>query len=172
MASEKLQSATSSATDNSPGSGGKSAGTAGESTAELDFDAKLDLPKQPIRDKEPQARVDGAADALRTALAQATAANDSTELCKTFEPLNKAMTNLLRVSAPNGVDSQVFSSQRSAVLQLFDGASSWCDSPQNVGVDTLQGLMSDIRTQFKGMRNLIVPRACWPPACRPLVFAV
>jgi hypothetical protein len=93
-----------------------------------EFDDKLAMPKLPKRDKDEQARIDGAADALRTALTHAKTAKDSAELCKAFDPLNKAMTQLQQISAPKGIDQQTFSSERSSLLQLFDGASGWCDS--------------------------------------------
>lgn len=139
-------SAPGSATGSAPGSAAGSApGSAAPSAA---FDDKLAMPSQPARGKDEQARVDGAADALRTALTQARTAATSAELCKAFEPLNKAMTKLQQISAPKGIDQQAFSSERSSLLQLFDGASNWCDSPANVGLDTLQEVMSDIRTRF------------------------
>ncbi|HEY6033740.1 MAG TPA: hypothetical protein VIV58_05755 [Kofleriaceae bacterium] len=134
------------------GSAGSAAGSAGSAAAP--FDDKLELPKQPTRPKDEQARVDAAADALRTALTGAKTAADSAALCKLFDPLGSAMNKLQQVSAPKGVDGQVFSAQRDAVIQLFDGASNFCDNPANVGVDTLQGLMGDVRKQFIALVGL------------------
>lgn len=130
-----------------PGSGATGSGATGSGSAAA-FDDKLELPKQPTRVKDEQARVDAAADALRIALIGAKTATDSAALCKLFDPLGTAMTKLQQVSAPTGVASQVFSSQRDALIQLFDGASNFCDNPANVGVDTLQALMGDVRKQF------------------------
>jgi len=117
-------------------------------SASAPFDDKLELPNQPARAADEQARVDGVASALRTALTQARAAKTSTDVCKLFDPLDKAVAKLMQINAPDGVDPQVFSSQRSAVFQLFDGASAWCDTPENVTVETLQGLLSDLRGQL------------------------
>lgn len=125
-----------------PGNGANGSGSAAA------FDDKLELPKQPMRPKDEQFRVDAATDALRTALTGAKTATDSTALCKLFDPLGTAMTKLQQVSAPKGVEAQRFSSQRDALSQLFDGASNFCDNPANVGVNTLQALMGDVRKQF------------------------
>jgi hypothetical protein len=134
------------------GSAGSAAGSgsagSGSAAQAAPFDDKLTMPNQPKRSKDEQARVDGAADALRTALTAAKTAKDSAELCKAFDPLGKAMNNLQKVSAPKGVDQQAFSSDRDGLLQLFDGASNWCDTPANVGLDTLRDVMSKIRTRF------------------------
>ncbi|MDB4959826.1 MAG: hypothetical protein JWO36_7395 [Myxococcales bacterium] len=128
--------------------GSASASAAGSAAPAAELDDKLTMPKLPKRDKDEQARIDGGVDALRTALTQANAAKDSAELCKAFPPLLTAMSKLQMISAPKGVDQQMFSSQRDALLQLFDGADAWCDKPANIGLDTLQHLMSDIRSQF------------------------
>ncbi len=129
------------------GSGAFGSGATGSGTAAA-FDDKLELPKQPTRVKDEQARVDAAADALRTALTSAKTATDSAALCKLFDPLGTTVAKLQQVTAPKGVKSQVFSSQRDALIQLFDGASNFCDNPATVGVDTLQALMGDVRKQF------------------------
>jgi hypothetical protein len=124
------------------GSGANGSGSAAA------FDDKLELPKQPMRPKDEQSRVDAATDALRTALNGTKTARDSVALCKLFDPLGTAMTKLQQVSAPKGVEAQRFSSQRDSLSQLFDGASNFCDNPANIGVDTLQALMGDVRKQF------------------------
>jgi hypothetical protein len=137
------------------GSAGSATGSAGSATVSAPpFDDKLELPKQPTRPKDEQARVDAAADALRTALTGTKTAADSAALCKLFDPLGNAMNKLQQVSAPKGVDAQVFASQRDALIQLFDGASNFCDKPADVGVDTLQALMSDIRKHFIALVGL------------------
>ncbi len=138
---------------NATGSGAIGNGATGSGSAAA-FSDKLELPKQPKRAKDEQARVDAAADALRTALTGAKSATDSAALCKLFDPLGSAVTKLQQVSAPNGVDAQAFSSQRDALTQLFDGASNFCDNPATVGVDTLQALMGDVRKQFVALVGL------------------
>jgi hypothetical protein len=129
-----------------------SAGSAGGGGST--FDDKLELPKQPARANDEQARVDAAADALRTALTGTKTAADSATICKLFDPLGNAMNKLQQVSAPKGVDAQMFSSQRDALIQLFDGASNFCDKPADVGVDTLQALMGDVRKHFIALVGL------------------
>ena len=146
--------ATGSGSGSAIGSAGSAAGSAGSAGSATAFDDKLELPKQPARPKDEQARVDAAADVLRTALSGAKTATDSAALCKLFDPLGNAMTKLQQVSAPKGVEAQVFSSQRDALIQLFDGASNFCDNPKNVGVDTLQALMGDVRKQFVALVGL------------------
>lgn len=137
------------------GSAGSAVGSAGSAAGSASaFDDKLELPKQPTRPKDEQARVDAAADALRTALTGAKTATDSAALCKLFDPLGKAMLPLNQVSAPKGIDAQKFSAQRDALIQLFDGASNFCDNPANVGVDTLQALMGDVRKNFIALVGL------------------
>ena len=139
----------------SASSGSSAVGSAGNAGgAAAPFDDTLELPKQPARAKDEQARVDAAADALRAALTATKTATNSAALCKLFDPLSKAMLPLDQVSAPKGVDAQVFSAQRDALIQLFDGASNFCDNPANVGVDTLQGLMGDVRKQFIALVGL------------------
>ena len=123
-------------------------GSAAGSDSDAPFDDTVTVPKQPKRSAHQQAVVDGAVRALRTALTIAKTGKDTVTVCKAFSPLNKAMTRLLDVSAPPGVDAMMFSSQRSAVLQIFDGSEAWCQHPEDVGVDTLQSLMSDLRSQF------------------------
>lgn len=137
----------------SAATGSAATGSATGSTA-APFDDKLELPKQPKRAKDEQARVDAAADALRTALTGTKTATDSAAVCKLFDPLGNAMNKLQQVSAPKGVDAQMFSSQRDALIQLFDGASNFCDKPADVGVDTLQALMNDVRKHFIALVGL------------------
>jgi hypothetical protein len=133
----------------------RTAGSAGSATVSAPpFDDKLELPKQPTRPKDEQERVDAAADALRTALTGTKTAVDSAAVCKLFDPLGNAMNKLQQVSAPKGVDAQMFSSQRDALIQLFDGASNFCDKPADVGVDTLQALMGDVRKHFIALVGL------------------
>ena len=137
------------------GAGSAATGSAGSATVTAPpFDDKLELPKQPTRPKDEQERVDAAADALRTALTGTKTAADSAAVCKLFDPLGNAMNKLQQVSAPKGVDAQMFSSQRDALIQLFDGASNFCDKPADVGVDTLQALMNDVRKHFIALVGL------------------
>ena len=51
----------------------------------------------------------------------------------------------------------MFSKQRDALIQLFDGASNFCDNPANIGVDTLRALMDDVRKQFVALVGLGTP---------------
>src|SRR3569623_3128091 len=138
-------------TDPGRGSGG-STGSAGSAGAT--FDDKLELPQQPLRPSDEQARIDAAAAALRTALTGTKTAGDSAAVCKLFDPLGNAMTKLQQVSAPKGVDAQMFASERDALIQLFDGASNFCDTPANVGIDSLQALMGDVRKHFIALVGL------------------
>src|SRR5690348_236114 len=93
------------------GSGSGSAASSGSAApAATAFDDTLVLPTQPERAKDDQARVNGAAQALRTALTEAKTASDSATLCKAFGPLKDAMKQLQLVSAPAG-NEQDFSSQ-------------------------------------------------------------
>lgn len=134
-------------------SGAAGSGATGSGGASA-FDDKLELPKQPMRSKDEQSRVDAATDALRTALVGTKTAMDSTALCKLFDPLGTSMTKLQQVSAPPGVEARRFASQRDALSQLFDGASNFCDNPATVGVDTLQALMGDVRKTFVALIGL------------------
>jgi hypothetical protein len=51
------------------------------------FADTLDLPKQPARPEDQQARVDAAATALRATLTKAKAASTSADVCPDFKPL-------------------------------------------------------------------------------------
>jgi len=143
----------SAATRPATGSAKDTSGTTGSGSAAA-FDDKLELPKQPTRAKDEQSRVDAAADALRAALTGVKKSTDSAAACKLFDPLGTVMMKLQQISAPKGVDAQLFSSQRDALSQLFDGASNFCDNPATVGVDTLQALMGDVRKQFVALIGL------------------
>lgn len=108
----------------------------------------LTVPTQPARDAHAQAVVDDAIAALRTALEAAKTARDSATLCNAFPPLSAAMTHLMQVTSPPGVDAMTYAAGRDAVLQIFDGTERWCRTPEAVGVDTLQSALSSLRTEF------------------------
>jgi hypothetical protein len=116
--------------------------------SDASFDDSLTIPTQPARSPREQAAIDDAIRALRAALHGAKSATDAAVLCKVFPPLGEAMTHLMQVTAPSNVDAMMFSRVRDAILQRFDGTESWCRDPETVGVDTLQDVLSAVRTQF------------------------
>jgi hypothetical protein len=88
------------------------------------------------------------------------ARENSAEMCKAFPPLGAAMSKVQMIVASKGIDQPAFSSERDDVLQLFDG---WCDTPANVGLDTLQDLMSHMTFGLRRLRLSAVGRH-WDPS--------